>query len=201
MTTAGCKVLLVEDVHETRLRISSVLQRHGFDVVSARNGREGLHELRNGNGPFSAILLDLIMPDVNGWEFRETQRRVHDWARIPTIVVTVQPLGPAERYALRAAAVLTKPFEDSTLVETVTKVTTPGWLSPGPARADAIAHGPVLFWSRAGEVACREHAPDQGSDRWITERWAAIPGDAPSRLEYQCQHCSGLGPIIRRSRS
>ena len=45
-----------------------------------------------------------------------------------------------------------------------------------------------LFWSRRGEVACPEHAPQQGSTRWTTENWQ--PLHAPGRrLRYQCQHC------------
>src|SRR5688572_11878250 len=126
MTTTGPKILLVEDSEETRLRIAAVLGRHGFDVVVSANGREGLLKLRHADEPFAAILLDLVMPSLNGWEFRDTQRRVYEWARIPTVILTVQPLSPVERYTLGAAAILPKPFEDATLVETITKVTTPG---------------------------------------------------------------------------
>jgi CheY-like chemotaxis protein len=193
------KILLVEDVEETRTRISSVLGRHGFDVIPAVDGGEGLRRLRQTPQPFSAILLDLVMPGVNGWEFRDTQRRVHEWSRIPTVIVSVHPLTPVERYTLRAAAVLVKPFEDDALVAMVTKVTTPGWLSPIPDAS--VASDPGLFWSRKGEVACTEHAPSRTSTRWEEERWGPLPQHVMTRLEYQCQHCSGNGPIVRRFRS
>ena len=56
----------------------------------------------------------------------------------------------------------------------------------------------MLFWSRKGEVACREHAPAADSQRWTTEGWRAIePADAP-RLRYQCQHCSKRAVQHRR---
>jgi CheY-like chemotaxis protein len=48
-----------------------------------------------------------------------------------------------------------------------------------------------LFWSKKGEVACRDHAPAQGSERWTTEGWRPILLAEVGRITYRCQHCAG----------
>ena len=58
--------------------------------------------------------------------------------------------------------------------------------------------GMMLFWSRKGEVACRNHAPAPHSERWIGEGWRAITAADDKHLRYQCQHCSQRS-IQRRS--
>ena len=57
----------------------------------------------------------------------------------------------------------------------------------------------MLYWSRKGEVACRDHAPAASSEKWTAEGWRPIaPADDP-RVRYQCQHCSHRA-IQHRSR-
>jgi two-component system phosphate regulon response regulator PhoB len=57
----------------------------------------------------------------------------------------------------------------------------------------------MLFWSRKGVVACRQHAPEPQSDQWNSEGWKPIlPADDP-RARYQCQYCSATA-ITRRTR-
>jgi hypothetical protein len=60
----------------------------------------------------------------------------------------------------------------------------PAWPSPAP-------HRPLLLWSRRGEVACRDHAPDTHDPRWVEEKWALIPESEQGRHGriFQCQHC------------
>lgn len=48
----------------------------------------------------------------------------------------------------------------------------------------------ALFWSRRGEVACTDHAPPAGTDRWQEDRWQILPPGALDRPQYQCQQCS-----------
>ena len=48
-----------------------------------------------------------------------------------------------------------------------------------------------LFWSKRGEVACADHAPQSDKDRWRAEGWRAILPAEMKRLEYRCQHCAG----------
>ena len=180
--------------------MTAALRAHGYDVVEASDGLEALKAVSTQR--FDAILLDLVMPNVDGWQFRETQLRHPELAAVPTVIVTVQPLREPERYALRTTNVIRKPFEDADLLAMVAKAcaTAPTPAAPGPQAAPA----PVsqLFWSRRGEIACATHAPAADSERWQSEHWTAIPPHPGyQQIVYQCQYCPGhQGPIQRRHR-
>ena len=110
-------VLVVEDIDTTRRRIVGVLREHGYSVSEAVDGLEALRKLSARR--FDAILLDLLLPNVDGWRFRETQLRHPELAQIPTVVVTVRPLRAADRYVLKAQDVVQKPIEDHVLLAAV----------------------------------------------------------------------------------
>jgi len=80
-------VLVVEDHEFAREAVAALLSSMGYDVVEAENGRDALAAMAKGALP-DVILLDLMMPIMDGWEFMKRQRR--DWrlCTIPTIVVT-----------------------------------------------------------------------------------------------------------------
>jgi CheY-like chemotaxis protein len=80
-------ILVVEDHEFARQALAALLESMGYDVVEAANGREALAHVDKGARP-DVILLDLMMPVMDGWEFMQRQRR--DWrlCTIPTIVVT-----------------------------------------------------------------------------------------------------------------
>ena len=87
---------------------------------------------------------------------------------------------------------------------------TEGFAVPGvyDVRADdpvtatpGSANGHALYWSVRGEVACAQHVPRPGSDRWSEERWAEVPSEVGSRraIRYQCQHCAdSKTPIVHQ---
>ena len=50
----------------------------------------------------------------------------------------------------------------------------------------------LLFWSRRGEIACAEHAPNPQSERWTVEAWQPMPDFGVRMARYQCQHCDGV---------
>jgi CheY-like chemotaxis protein len=190
-------VLLVEDNDTTRARISQLLRRHGYAVTEAV---DGLDALKKASGqPFDVILLDLVMPNVDGWQFRATQMRHPELAAIPAVVVTVHPLREHERYALAAADVIRKPFEDEAILRALEHACAAG--RRPVAVAKVRRHSPSLFWSRRGEIACGLHAPEPETSRWRDERWEAIPQSAgKGRVLYQCQHCDGGGAPIAHVR-
>ena len=185
-------VLVVEDVDTTRQRLVDTLRRNGFRVEEAHDGHEALQKVSARR--FDAILLDLVLPHVDGWQFRETQLRHPELATIPTIVVTVRPLREADRYALRADHVVHKPFEDGDLLAAVRRAC---GTKTQPAPVATAADPNQLFWSRRGEVACWQHAPETESQRWHEERWTALgDGSGKRGFAYRCQHCPGAdGPI------
>ena len=67
------KILVVEDNDDIREAISEALELEGFSVETARNGKEGLAMLRKTSAP-TLVLLDLMMPVMNGWEFLDAQK-------------------------------------------------------------------------------------------------------------------------------
>jgi CheY-like chemotaxis protein len=80
-------ILLVEDDQEIRESLKDALELEGYEVVGAANGREALDTLPIMGKP-CLILLDLMMPVMNGWEFAEALQEDEDLAEIPIIVVT-----------------------------------------------------------------------------------------------------------------
>jgi len=80
-------VLLVEDEPAIALSLGDALREEGLAVATAQNGLEALQLLRNGLRP-SVILLDLMMPVMDGASFREAQRRDPRLAAIPVVVLS-----------------------------------------------------------------------------------------------------------------
>jgi CheY-like chemotaxis protein len=85
--TSRGKILLVEDEEVVRLVTSLLLQGKGYAVSTACDGREALDLLQAQPRP-DLILLDLWMPRMNGWQFREQQVRDPALAAIPVLVVS-----------------------------------------------------------------------------------------------------------------
>lgn len=102
-------VLVVDDQVDLRDAIAVLLESEGYDVVDAANGREALKFLQNGTN-VTAIVLDLMMPVMDGWQFLAECRRNQAWSRIPTIVVTGVSETKRRQGELGDVAVFTKPF-------------------------------------------------------------------------------------------
>lgn len=122
MTTSKSSdvVLLVDDDADIRAVISLVLDVRGFTVVSLANGREALEWLRS-EGRACVILLDLMMPELNGWEFRQLQVQDPELADIPVVILSGVGRLEDEADVLRAEAILPKPVDLAELTETVAR--------------------------------------------------------------------------------
>jgi CheY-like chemotaxis protein len=83
----GGSILVVEDDVDIRDALTLVLQGEGYQVDSAANGREALDHLRQGSRA-NLIVLDLMMPIMDGWQFRQEQERDPDLAAIPVMIVS-----------------------------------------------------------------------------------------------------------------
>jgi CheY-like chemotaxis protein len=110
-------VLVVEDDPLIRGAMQLLLEWEGYRVAWAANGRQALDLLRSGERP-SCILLDLMLPVPNGWQFRREQQRDPALAAIPVVVVSA-----ADRAAcLRASGHVQKPFQPEELLEAIRAV-------------------------------------------------------------------------------
>jgi DNA-binding response OmpR family regulator len=108
-------ILVVEDDEDLRQDICAALSEEGFVTRQAQNGIEALLILRERELP-DLIILDLIMPTMNGWAFRAQQEMDARLAHIPVIVMSAAPL---ERVALIASDMVRKPIEIDDLVAIV----------------------------------------------------------------------------------
>jgi CheY-like chemotaxis protein len=111
-------ILVVEDDHDVRGAVAALLEGEGYSVVEASHGEEALRHLRS-SAPFCLILLDLYMPVMNGWRFRDEQLRDPTLAAIPVIVVSADAGTLDKAAALGAVEGMVKPIRFERLLELV----------------------------------------------------------------------------------
>ena len=114
------RVLIIDDEPDVRELFQDILKAAGFDAVVAESGAEGLAVLRS-DPQIRVVLLDLLMPEMDGWRFRHHQLSHPQFAAIPTVIVTGAPLGGAAHDQLQAAAYLSKPVPREQLIGAVAK--------------------------------------------------------------------------------
>ena len=96
--TAGARVLVVEDDETTRTMLRRLLVGEGCLVSEATNGRLALERLEEGRP--SLILLDLMMPEMDGFELLAEIRGIEAYADIPVVVITAADLSEQDRASL-----------------------------------------------------------------------------------------------------
>jgi CheY-like chemotaxis protein len=106
-------VLVVDDDSESRALARRHLERLGCEVAEAADGAAALFWLGQNSRP-AMILLDLVMPVMNGFAFLEAVAKHVEWYGIPIVILTAMPLGAAERELLagRAREVIAKGADD-----------------------------------------------------------------------------------------
>jgi CheY-like chemotaxis protein len=109
-------VLIVEDDEDLREMMAQLLTLEGFRAETAANGRAALEYLRGDDLP-DLILLDLMMPIMDGWEFRRSQCEDPRLADLPVIVLTA--LEPPKSSDFDGATFLTKPLDFDRLLDLV----------------------------------------------------------------------------------
>ncbi len=112
-------VLLVEDNDDVREMMALALQLAGHDVVLARNGREALARLDDHPRP-CVILLDLMMPVMNGWEFGRLLRAAPGLSDVPLVVVSALAEELARQVGARAY--IAKPADIDRILDIVAEV-------------------------------------------------------------------------------
>jgi CheY-like chemotaxis protein len=88
MTASFIDVLLVEDDGDLRDAMADTLEESGYSVAAVSNGLECLEWLREADRPPSLILLDLMMPVMDGWQFRVEQLKDPKLAAIPVVILS-----------------------------------------------------------------------------------------------------------------
>ena len=112
------RVLIVEDEDAVGAVVADVLADEGYEVRRARNGREGLDVLQAWLPRL--IVLDLMMPEMDGWTFRAEQRRLGGQvAAVPVIVLSGAREARARAGELGAVQAISKPFDLDEVVAAV----------------------------------------------------------------------------------
>jgi two-component system response regulator VicR len=117
------KILYIEDEAIMLELVRLILERKGFEVFGALGGREGLEIARREHPDL--ILLDLMMPDIDGWQVYRQLKAYDDLKNIPVIVVTAKAQPIDKVLGLSVAKVdgyITKPFEPQELLTSISRV-------------------------------------------------------------------------------
>jgi len=123
MTDQKKLVVCIEDGPEMIDLVKLILQGADFEFVGAVGGREGLNTVRQLKPDL--VLLDLMMPDVDGWEVHRQMKADDDLSKVPVIVVTAEPQGIDRVLGLHIAKVddyITKPFCPQQLLDSANGV-------------------------------------------------------------------------------
>lgn len=111
----GYDILLVEDDRDVRDAMVEALEEAGYTVLAAEDGREALRALQRYLP--RVILLDLMMPNMDGFQFRAEQKKRPDWADIPVVVISAEGRVDERAPTIDTAGHLPKPIKLDRLLE------------------------------------------------------------------------------------
>ncbi len=116
------RILIAEDEQNIVESLSFILNRAGFDVDTATDGTEALDRVRR--LPFSALVLDIMLPGMNGFDVLRAIRSDQRLAALPVIVLTAKGQAGDRRMAeaIGASAFITKPFSNAEVVAHVSRL-------------------------------------------------------------------------------
>jgi len=117
-------IMIVEDDRDIRESLVEILAAHGYAVTSACDGAQALQMLTDVPQP-DLILLDLMMPRMNGFAFREAQLKHPEYAAIPVAIVSADGNIGEKAAQLRASAFIKKPLNVQPLLASVEKILGP----------------------------------------------------------------------------
>ena len=116
-TSEASEVLIVEDDDLIREAVRELLEFEGIRALTAENGQQALNLLRESSSPPALILLDLMMPVLDGWSFLEERSRDARLSEIPVVVVTA--VSDDKLKEVSADGVIKKPFDFKELVSSI----------------------------------------------------------------------------------
>jgi CheY-like chemotaxis protein len=113
-------VLIVDDDEDVRDAVRTILQDEGYETLEASHGREALSILRERDVPPAVILLDLMMPTMDGWQLRARLREDPALAEIPIVIMTAHAaFQRAVTSATPDTPILPKPIDVERLLDLV----------------------------------------------------------------------------------
>lgn len=112
-------ILVIDDDEDLRATLAEMLEDEGFRVTQAASGREALQQLDA--DPADLIMLDYMMPEMSGPEFREEQRARDDMREIPVVLLTAANK-VSELARMQPDAVVRKPFDVPELLRCIDQV-------------------------------------------------------------------------------
>ena len=122
MTGAPFRILVIDDDDDIRTTLADLLEGEGYDVATARDGLSALAELHSDTpSPWGFIVLDLMMPGMNGWNFLRARKSDELIARIPVAVVTADAKAVNALDEFDVVERLLKPFDWNRLVQAIEK--------------------------------------------------------------------------------
>ena len=112
------RVLVIDDDLPLRGMLAAALRQHGFQVLLAGDGAEGQRALTIHHPDI--VLLDLAMPDVNGWDFLQRLQETGHLGKVPIVVVSAHVrVEPQALLQMGVSAILPKPFNLNELIEVI----------------------------------------------------------------------------------
>jgi CheY-like chemotaxis protein len=123
-------ILVVEDDPDIRESVVEILEDEGHRVTSAGDGREALDLLQSASPAPDLILLDLMMPIMSGYQFREEQLKLPAFASIPVLIVTADVNARVKVESLQVAGFVQKPLKIQPLLDLVNQL-----VAASPSRA------------------------------------------------------------------
>lgn len=114
-------ILIVEDDLDLARTMADVVEGEGYEAAIAMNGRDALDQLGKGVTP-DLILLDMTMPVMDGWRFREEQCKTPSVSFIPVIAVTADGDARGKAASIRAVGHIAKPMTIRDLLDEVERV-------------------------------------------------------------------------------
>jgi CheY-like chemotaxis protein len=112
------KILLIEDDADIRNSLQEILEFEKMEVVVADNGQKGL-QLLGSHSDFNVILLDMMMPVMDGWEFLEKVKANPKWSAIPVIAISAARMQAAP---VEEVFFLKKPLDLDMLLDTIQRL-------------------------------------------------------------------------------
>lgn len=115
------RILVVDDSPTIRRVVSAILERHGYEVALASDGEDALEVLQSGEVKADLVLLDFVMPRMNGYQFCRALRADPELAMMPVVLMSAKSDRIRDQFVQQTGAIdaITKPFDAQALVAVV----------------------------------------------------------------------------------